>query len=153
MGYEIEVRTVAPQPTLSIRGACCPDDVAETLSDFLPTTFRYAVERGVQPAGPPFTRFFSSSKTVVEFEGGCPVPEPVEGNGRIVAGELPGGEVAVTIHMGPYDGLPEAAAALQAWATEHGREAAGPAWELYLNDPGEEVDPMRWQTEVRLPLV
>lgn len=152
MAYEVEVRSIAPQHVVSIRGTCRPEDVAVALSRSLPATFRYVIARGVQPAGRPFTRFFERSGDAVEFEGGCPVSEPVDGEGEIVANVLPGGEVAATVHVGPYDDLPQAAAALLSWAAANGREAAGPPWEVYLSDPGEVIDPFEWRTEVLLPL-
>lgn len=78
--------------------------------------------------------------------------KPIAGAGAIEVGELPGGEVMSTFHLGPYSGLPQAAAALHAWAAKHDREAAGPEWYSYWTDPGAEPDTAKWKTEVILPL-
>jgi effector-binding domain-containing protein len=43
----------------------------------------------------------------------------------------PSGEAATTLHVGPYDRLGEAHAAIDRWRAEHGREYAGVSWETY----------------------
>jgi effector-binding domain-containing protein len=44
---------------------------------------------------------------------------------------MPGGEVATTAHIGPYDRLGDAHRAIVQWVADHKRELAGPNWELY----------------------
>jgi effector-binding domain-containing protein len=88
----------------------------------------------------------------VDIEGGMPVKTQLSGSGRIVAGELPGGKVATTIHTGPYEKLPEAHDALHAWIQEKDVTSAGPQWECYLTDPGKEPDPNKRQTELLWPI-
>lgn len=154
MTYQIETRTLEPQPIVLMRRECTPDEIQETLAQALPGAFGYVIERGQQPVGPPLTRYLShdpeAGKMVIE--GACPVATPLEGEGDIEAGELPGGEVAFTWHVGPYDRLGEAHTALCEWLAENGRQAAGPPWEVYWTDPGQEPDPGKWRTEVLLPI-
>jgi effector-binding domain-containing protein len=85
-------------------------------------------------------------------EIGFTVRELVPGEGDVEPSSLPAGEVAVTLHRGPYERLPEALAALQDWIREHGRRAAGPHWEMYLNGPPDVMDPEELETEVFIPL-
>ena len=65
--------------------------------------------------------------------------------------EVPGGEFAVVMHVGPYEELGLAYHALYAWAQEHGHEPRGLIREIYVNDPAN-VRPEALQTEVLLPL-
>ena len=88
----------------------------------------------------------------VDLEGGCPVASPVAGAGDVHPGELPGGEVAFTWHVGPYDTIGEAHGALTAWVLANSRKQRGPMWEVYWTDPGQEPDPTRWKTELIMPL-
>jgi effector-binding domain-containing protein len=90
---------------------------------------------------------------VIELEAGLPVSAPLPSRGRIHAGRLPGGEAAVTTHVGSYDGLITAGEVLSAWVEKQGRNASGPNWEVYVTDPGREPDPARWRTDVYQPLV
>ena len=67
---------------------------------------------------------------------------------------LPAGRYATAVHVGTYDRLVDAHAALQAWATEQGLDLArGPAGfavqlESYLTDPADEPDFSKHETEV-----
>ena len=61
-----------------------------------------------------------------------------EGNVRCI--ETPAGEVATTVHIGPYDRLGEAHNAVHVWCSAHSRKIAGSSWEIYghwNNDPAQ----------------
>jgi effector-binding domain-containing protein len=74
------------------------------------------------------------------------------GEGRVEPVLLPGGEVAVACHVGPYETLSETYGVMQRWIAEHGRSSSGPMWEVYLDDPS--VVPVeQLRTEVVIPLV
>ena len=152
MPYEIEEKEVEPQPMVSIRATCRAAEIGPTLQEILPEVFTYVMRMGAVPSGPPFTRFHSYDKGYADIESGIPVAQPVEGEGRISAGELPGGTVVSTVHTGPYDKLPEAHDALHTWMREKHKESAGAQWEYYLTDPGEQPDSTKLQTELVWPI-
>ncbi len=152
MSYQVEIRTVPEQNVLSIRTQCHVAELGAILAEILPEVWRYVRKNGVNPSGPPFTRYHGFSEDRVDIEGGLPVPTAVPGEGRIVAGVLPGGEVATTIHMGPYDRLPHAHDALHEWITANKKVSAGAQWEVYWTDPGHEPDPGKWKTELVWPI-
>ena len=121
-------------------------------SDGWPTT-------GTAPAGPPFIRFLViDMEALLQLELGVPVAEPMTESGRIRPGVLPAGRYVVLRHIGHYDGLIDANAALQQWAHDHGLEfdvrdtPEGSAWgsrfEEYITDPSAEPDPGKWETDV-----
>lgn len=83
---------------------------------------------------------------------GLPVPGGLTGEGRIEIGELPGGALATTAHLGPYDKLSEAHAALRSWLAKEGRSPTGAPWESYVTDPTEQPDPEKWETRLFHPL-
>jgi effector-binding domain-containing protein len=64
-------------------------------------------------------------------EIGVEVAEPFEPIGRVVCGRLPEGRVATTTHRGRYEDLGNGHAAITEWCDRHGRERAGPRWEVY----------------------
>jgi effector-binding domain-containing protein len=117
-----------------------------------PEVASYLEGTGTSPAGPPFARFFDYTEDEADFEAGFPVAEPVPGEGRIAAGELPGGLAAVTTHIGPYEGLQNTHASMGEWVLANGHDPAGPVWEVYMTDPREELDRSKWRTEVFWPL-
>ncbi len=152
MAFKVELRPARPQPVLSIRVKTRPERIAATLAEILPEVFGYLKELGVPSAGRPFTRYHHFSAEEVDLEGGLPVSKPVAGRGRIAAGELPGGLLAASWHVGPYDGLAAAHQALRVWLDGQGRQAAGPSWEVYWTDPAEVPNPAEWKTEVICPV-
>jgi AraC family transcriptional regulator len=86
------------------------------------------------------------------IECGVPLAMPGAGDGDIVAGELPGGPVASTVHAGPYEQLGETYRALERWMVEQGLRPAGAPWESYVTDPAEHPDPADWRTLVHWPI-
>lgn len=152
MAYEIELKELDPQPMVSIRSTCKVAEIGPILRETLLEVFHYLDRRGVRPAGPPFTRYHSYNGTDCEIEAGFPVAEPQPGEDRITAGELPGGTAACTVHVGPYEDLPDAHDALDRWIHERGRKSRGPQWESYLTDPGKEPDPHKRKTELIWPV-
>ena len=80
-----------------------------------------------------------------DVEVGVLVSEPFAPEGRVVASELPGGEVARAIHRGDYARLGVTHDAVRDLLAAHGRRPAGPRWEIY----GHWVeDPSKLETEV-----
>ncbi len=66
---------------------------------------------------------------IVDF--GVEVIARFEPTGEVHATETPSGEVATATHIGGYDRLMEAHAAIHAWAQTHNRTFAGQSWEIY----------------------
>lgn len=153
MAHEVSTGEVQPQATAAtIRVTTAPDEVGRVMGEVLPEVWGYLEERGIHPAGPPFARYHACRESEVDLEAGFPVARPVDGEGRVSAGELPGGEVAATWHAGHYDTLPAAYRAPEAWMEGQGRKPAAAPWEVYWTDPGETPDPARWETGVLWPI-
>ena len=100
---------------MSIRTQCHVAELGAMLSEILPEVWRYIRKSGVAPSGPPFTRYHGFDNDRVDIEGGLPVPTPLPGEVASSPGSLPGGPVATTVHLGPYDRLPDAHDALHVW--------------------------------------
>ena len=152
MTYAVTVERIEPQPAATMRGTTTPAEIGPTLARILPAVGGQIFAQEVKPAGPPFCRYHSFSPERVDLEGGITVQSEVQSAGDVQAIELPGGEVATTLHLGPYEKLGEAWDAMRAWFETEGREPAGPGWEVYLNDPGEVPDPQDYQTRIIWPV-
>lgn len=150
MGHQIESRTLREQPTAVIRGTVGKDAIGPWIQQAYAELFGYLGRVGVAPAGPPFARYtFRADGFGVE--AGVPVAGAIRGEGRVEPSSLPGGPVAATLHVGPYDTLGSAYDELTRWIEAQKHTPKGPHWECYLNSPSEEPDPSRWKTEVLLP--
>jgi effector-binding domain-containing protein len=148
-----------PQPVLSIRANVTLAELAQAQGERLSELWRSMQARGLAPIGPPFVRYHTFGETETDVEVGVPVAEGATGKGRTEAGTLPGGAAIITWHLGAHDRLGDAYGRLNAWLEEHGREAAGPAWEIYWwidmstePDPSSWPAPTQWRTELVQPV-
>jgi effector-binding domain-containing protein len=86
-----------------------------------------------------------STKERVTVEVGVEVAGPFEDVEDVVYSSTPSGEVASTLHTGPYSDLGSAYDALIQWCQEHHRGQMNVNWEVYGDW---EQDPTKLQTEV-----
>jgi AraC family transcriptional regulator len=149
MPIDVTVKDLPVTHALVMRKRITRDEIADTLGSMLPAVFAHAQERGLALAGPPFARYPEIGMGSFVMEAGFAIAAPAAG---IEALTIPAGEAAVAIHRGPYEGLPAAFAAVEAWVRDEGRSASGPPMELYLTDPGEHPDPETWETQLVLPV-
>lgn len=156
---EFEIRDEPRRRTAVVRGSLPPSEIPAFMHEALPAAFEAVGGAGFVPGGPPFSRYFAFGPEGVELESGVTIAEvpggperAFDGAGRVQPGELPGGQVAVAWHVGPYDTIAETYERLMSWVAEQGREPAGAMWEVYWTDPSEEPDPATWRTEVLVPL-
>ena len=152
MDYSITTKELSPQPVLVVRRRVKPSAIGATLAEVLGLVFQYAQRTGSSLAGQPLTRYLEWGPGLITIEAGMPISALVPGDGDVVADTLPGGHVAMTTHLGPYDKLTEAHAAMQVWIEEQGLVAAGAPWESYVTDPADYPDPADWKTEIFWPV-
>lgn len=155
MAYSITKKEIAAQPVIVVRRRIKPSEVAAALAEGLGHVFMHAQKYGIALAGQPFTRYLEWGPGLWTIEAGMPVtahscdtPAGVD----VYPGALPGGLVATTTHIGAYDKLSEAHAALEQWIEAEGLAAAGAAWEVYITDPADYPDPGDWKTEIFWPV-
>jgi DNA-binding transcriptional MerR regulator len=70
----------------------------------------------------------------------------------VAVGELPAAEVAVLVHRGSYDDLPEAYLELGKWVAAHAEPAELPVREVYLVGTDPAVDDEALRTEICWPI-
>lgn len=149
--YEIHARIGAEQRT-AVSSATLP--VAE-IGPWLGRTYQNVAStvagQGHHPVGPPFARYHRRDDGRFDIEAGFPVSGYIWTAGGVRSSRLPGGKLAATMHVGPYDQMEPAYRALTEWIRENGGEPAGDAWEVYLTGPATVPDPAAWRTEVVQP--
>ncbi len=150
MSYNCELKTQASQPTLSVRTHASAQELPSLFGRVYAEIMQYLQELGEQPAGMPFAAYHDMNMQNLDIEVGFPVAHKLNGKGEIQASEFPGGKLACVMHVGPYDQLGAAYAALAQWVSEHGFESTGVAYELYYSPP--ETPPQEIKTEIVFPL-
>lgn len=156
-------------PTAVVRATAVPmATIGELFDAVFRSVFPAAFERGLSPAGPPFALYTSvtdgpdaSADLEIGFPLGAPlsgplVDDPVEvGGRRLVASVLPGGDVAVTTHLGGFDELGRAWGEFFGEIGASGRAPGSPFWEAYVTEPSPDMDPADLRTDlfcmVRIP--
>jgi effector-binding domain-containing protein len=154
MTYDVRTKEVAPQQIIGIRLHARLADLGREAGRAMGELFAHAGRAGAAPAGPPFALYHGppSEDEEVDVEFCVPVSRPMSGAGRISGRELPGGLAAYTLHLGAYDAVGPAYAALQRWIQEHGHEGTGAPREIYLVGPQQAPDPAGLRTEIQWPI-
>jgi effector-binding domain-containing protein len=159
---EPQVELREPQPYLGIHEPSIAS-IRQFADSTFPELFGWLSKHGVEPAGPPFIRYYEVDHAggPLDVEVGVPVDGVPEGDARVRADALPAGSYLTYLHVGPYtsDSLPDLADArseIVAWAEENGIEysqetAHGQsfpcAFEQYRIGPVDDSDFTKWETE------
>ncbi len=149
--YEIQSRTSPGQLTAVMTATLPVAEIGPWLAKAYGAIASAITAHGTYPAGPPFARYHRLEADGFAVEAGFPVSAAIEADGDVRPSQLPGGPLAVTIHIGPYEQMAPAYEALASWVSSHSGEPAGDPWEVYFSDPAAEPDPATWRTEIVQP--
>jgi effector-binding domain-containing protein len=149
MEYTVLIDEVEEQPLAVVRRHANHETLSAALADALEenAVYLWLETRGISEYGRSTVLYWDEedrdllmSEAGLILEIGVAVPEPIDGEGDIEASATPYGEVARTVHMGDYEHLGAAHAAVRTWCKANQRAIAGPNWEIYgdwAEDPAE----------------
>ena len=146
--YEVEVVDDPALRLAVVRGRCDPDEVGARTRECI-TALLEALGRSAAGWVPPLHGLYPLDlQDGMTIAAGARTDEDVPDT---VAMTLPAGPAATTLHTGPYEQLPLAYHALQAWIHEQGLTVRGSAREDYLVAPGE-AGPHELLTRLTIPI-
>ena len=160
MPYDVTTKTVPDTHVVATKRHVSLATIGAELG---PAFTAVATAAARPPAGAPFVVFHDiiDEGTDGTIEVCYPIAEPLEldggghdadqGTGAVYGATLAATTVAATTHQGPYEEVSPAYHSIVGWVTEHGHEFAGPAREIYLNDPTT-TEPSEYLTEVQWPI-
>ena len=151
MTYQCQLIDRPAQPALVIRTRASVQMMPQILGPAWGAILQHSGRSGVHPSGPPFVAYHNMDMQDLDLEIGFPFVQQLQGEGEVRAGEIPAGQAAECLHIGPYDQLGAAYEALQQWMATNGYTPSGVAYEFYLNDP-QSTPPAELQTQVVFPL-
>ncbi len=153
MPYELTVSAVKPQKVGGTRLHTSLKSIKSDVSSGFMSMMKGIGQFQCIPAGPPMLVYHDVIDEMSEgdVEVCIPVRSRFDGDDQFRFHELPGGEVAATVHRGPYEELSSAYHCLAEWMMRNGYEVAGPTREIYLNDP-RVVPADQLQTRLEFPV-
>ena len=145
-----EIRTVetTEQPTAVLQATVAMDELPAFFARAFAAAAAAVAKQGRDLAGPPFGLYRSMPSTTVDVEAGFPVTAPLEPDGEVVPGALPGGRAVEAVHVGPYDTMGETYGQVEQWMVGQRLVPGDLVWESYLSDPEREPDPATWRTVI-----
>jgi effector-binding domain-containing protein len=157
MDRTFEVTIIDPQPAVAVRTETTPDKIGEQFDGLAQEVFAYILEKGIEPSGPAFIRYFEFSPERVDMEVGLPISRAgdpiVDPDPRMSFVDLPGGDAVVAVHEGSYEGLAGVYEALHDWIhAQEGLEEGDAPWEVYEVSPADTDDPAALRTRVVWPV-
>ena len=147
MTYDITLETLQPQAAAVVTETLPIASIGPFVGEAFGLVMQALQAQGAFPVGPPFASYHMHGDTFV-VSAGFPVAHPVAPSGRVAPMQLPGGQAAVTTHVGAYDAVSQAYDAIMAWLPSAHLAPAGDPWESYLDGP-EVAQP---RTLVHLPV-
>ena len=143
--YEIVQVNVAPRRVAGVRAKVRRGRVAQEFGRHLDQVYAAARTGAVHLDGQNIFIYRGAGPDMLAVDFCVGVTKPFTAAGAVRPLETPGGIAATTTHIGDYQRLGEATAAIVAWCRAHGRTPFGPAWEVYGHW---HQDPAELRTEV-----
>lgn len=146
--YDIVCEEQPSQKLLTLSDSLPQDEVASFLGSAFPALFGALSEAGLNPSGPPLARYHVTTDQF-EVTAGVPFSGSLDAQPPMAVEVVSACTLATTVHVGSYDGLPQAFHAVIEWTEANGCTIVADPWESYLDGP--EVEHPR--TKVCFPVV
>lgn len=157
--YEVTIKELPAQQVASARVIVpAVADMGPRCQAMFQAVIEWVFQNGIRPAGPALSIYYNEEyvetnidvETAFVIDGssvGATTPHP---HLPIQVRELPAVPLAAcAIHRGHYDTLIDAYKAVAEWIEANGYMISGPSREVYLSQPGEEID----IAEVQYPVI
>ena len=128
MEYDVRLEHVSSRPLAVVRRRASSKELSRVVPDACGAVWSVVRALKIPGAGRHVALYLDDA---INLEVGVELETPFAGHGEVVGSATPTGAVATAVHFGPYDRLHEAHRAIREWCANHGRERAGPSWEIY----------------------
>ncbi|NEE02127.1 MerR family transcriptional regulator [Phytoactinopolyspora halotolerans] len=152
MAYEFSTTTIEPVTVIGRTLSTPPEAISETAGPVYHQIYEALGRAGITPTAPPRMAYPQMEGDTWTIELWVPVPEGSSAPDGLTARRFPGGRVARTLHVGPYDELGMAYRELEAWMAKQGLTPSAPPFDVYPNDPAVVKDPAKYETEILWPI-
>lgn len=150
---DIEMTTIPEMIAITVTDSSSWDDIEMKMGEMYGLLMQTMQRRGLAMTGMPFTMYheWDEAKRTATYEAGIPVDKKIKPSGRIECKLLAPKKALKGVHFGAYDQTGYLYLALDEYLMERGLEMEGGPIEFYINDPSNEPDTSKWQTEIYFP--
>ena len=133
MKYDVLVEIARPELVAATRATIPLGDIPRTWKPALDRVWAFLkTRRDLDPGHNLFLYHHSAPRhEAMNIDFGVQVARSFEPEGDVRCVETPAGEVAKTVHVGPYDRLGDAHNAIHTWCAANNRKIAQASWETY----------------------
>jgi effector-binding domain-containing protein len=150
MHYDIRLEQFTSRPLAVVRRRAALKELGKVIPEACGSVWNVVRSQNIKGAGRHVAVYLDN---VFNLEIGVELEAPFAGHGEVVGSALPGGAVATTVHLGPYQQLSQAHEAIHQWCKQHGHTPVRPCWEIYGHWLDEwNHDPSKIRTDVYYPL-
>jgi effector-binding domain-containing protein len=134
MTYQVRIETVAPRPLAAARRRVRIGEIAAAWKPALDEVWAFLGRHpGLRKDGHNVFLYHHPARRedLMEIDFGVEVTGPFAPDCDVRFCWTPAGEVATTLHVGPYSGLSAAHNAIHGWCAANGRAIGASSWEIY----------------------
>jgi effector-binding domain-containing protein len=133
MKYDVVMETVQEELVAAVRATVPIGDIARAWKPALDQVWAFLKRNGELAPGHNLFLYHHPERRdqAMNIDFGVQVARPFEREADVRCIETPTGEVARTVHVGPYDRLGDARNAIHAWCAANNRKIAQASWEIY----------------------
>jgi effector-binding domain-containing protein len=133
MQYEVVVETVQAELVAAVRATVPISGIARAWKPALDQVWTFLRANDGLGYGHNLMLYHHPERRdlPMDIDFGVQVARSFAAAGGVRCISTPAGEVARTVHIGPYERLPDAHAAIHAWCAANKRKPAGVSWETY----------------------
>jgi effector-binding domain-containing protein len=140
MRYDVVVETAPAELVAAVRAKVPISGIAQAWKPALDQVWAFLkTNGGLRPGHNLFLYHHAERRNeAMNIDFGVQVAFRFEPEGDVQCIDTPAGEVARTVHFGPYDRLGDAHNAIHAWCAANNRKIGRASWEIYgdwNNDP------------------
>lgn len=151
---EFVIEEIPGFTALVIPGRGTMDELSTMMGEMFGTVMAATQAQGLQVSGAPFVHYlnYDEATGISDFEAGVPVMKAGKSRDGVKKLNVSAFTALKVTHTGPYQELGDTYNKIMKHIEEQKIDALGEAWEIYLTDPMQEPDEMKWQTVIAFPL-
>ena len=133
MKYEVVVETAQVELVAAVQATVSISEIARAWKPALDQVWSFLKQSSELAPGHNLFLYHHPDRRnePMDIDFGVQVGRPFEREGNVRCIQTPTGEVARTVHVGPYDRLGDAHNAIRAWCAANNRKIAQASWEIY----------------------